>query len=150
MSSILMAIQYPAQSIALFCCALFAGASIYVNLVEHPARMQCGTQLAATIFRASQRWPAVMQTPLAAIGSLAAIGAASTGAGIWWMAGGVLLGAAIIFTVAVILPLKKALLDPALDINSDRAHDLLVRWGRLHSVLSVMGLVCLYLFIQNA
>jgi hypothetical protein len=150
MSTILLAVQYPAQSVALFCCALFAGASIYVNLVEHPARMQCGTQLAATIFRASQRWPAVMQTPLAAVGSISAIVAAASSGSLWWLGGGVLLGAAIIFTVAVILPLKKALLDPALDINSDRTHDMLVRWGRLHSVLSVMGLACLYLFIQNA
>lgn len=150
MSSVFLSIQYPAQSVALFACALFAGASIYVNLIEHPARMQCGTQLAATIFRASQRWPAVIQTPLAAVGALAAIGAAASGAGMWWMVGGILLGAAIIFTLAVILPLKKALLDPGLDIGSDATHRLLVRWGRLHSVLSVMGLACLYIFIQNA
>lgn len=30
-----------AELIAVLACALFTGATIYVNLVEHPARMQC-------------------------------------------------------------------------------------------------------------
>src|SRR5947209_7489038 len=33
------------QFMATVCCALFAGAAVYVNFVEHPARMECGTEL---------------------------------------------------------------------------------------------------------
>ena len=32
--------------LATVCAGLFSGAAIYVNLVEHPARLSCGTELA--------------------------------------------------------------------------------------------------------
>jgi hypothetical protein len=37
------------QFVAILSCTLFAGAALYINLAEHPARMQCGTELAATV-----------------------------------------------------------------------------------------------------
>ena len=36
------------QFVATLCSALFTGAAIYINLVEHPARMSCDTKIAAT------------------------------------------------------------------------------------------------------
>jgi len=33
--------------IATLACVLFAGAATYINLVEHPARLSCGTEIAA-------------------------------------------------------------------------------------------------------
>jgi hypothetical protein len=38
--------QATMQIIATLVCAIFAGAAIYINLVEHPARMSCGTEVA--------------------------------------------------------------------------------------------------------
>jgi len=35
------------EFIATLCCALFAGAAVYVNAGEHPARMSCGVELVA-------------------------------------------------------------------------------------------------------
>jgi hypothetical protein len=35
--------------IAIISTGTFAGAALYINLVEHPARMECGTEFAATI-----------------------------------------------------------------------------------------------------
>lgn len=37
-----------AQFAAILATTIFAGAAIYINLVEHPARMGCSTELAAT------------------------------------------------------------------------------------------------------
>jgi hypothetical protein len=43
------------QFIAVLAATLFAGAAIYINVAEHPARMECGTAVAATVFGPSYR-----------------------------------------------------------------------------------------------
>ena len=92
-----------AQFLTTLCCGLFAGAAIYINLVEHPARMECGTEIAATEFGPSYRRAAVMQASLAATGLAASMAAWLTGASVWWLAGGILLGSVIPFTLVVII-----------------------------------------------
>jgi len=59
------------EGLALLCAGLFAGAAIYISFVEHPARLECGTQLAATQFGPSYRRATLMQAPLAAVGLIA-------------------------------------------------------------------------------
>ena len=39
------------ELIAALATAIFAGAAIYINLVEHPARMECGTAAAVREWR---------------------------------------------------------------------------------------------------
>jgi len=34
-----------AEFVAVFACSLFTGAAVYISLVEHPARMECGAEL---------------------------------------------------------------------------------------------------------
>ena len=77
------AIQQLAKFLTTLSCGLFAGAAIYISLVEHPARLECGTELATTEFGPSYRRAAVMQTSLAAIGFVCAIWAWLAGAGVW-------------------------------------------------------------------
>jgi hypothetical protein len=44
-----------AEFVAVLTCSVFAGAALYISLVEHPARMQWGIELAATQFAPSYR-----------------------------------------------------------------------------------------------
>jgi hypothetical protein len=136
-----------AEFISVLACALFAGASVYISLVEHPARMQCGVEIAATEFGPSYRRATVMQATLAAVGLLAAVAAWFAGATFWWLVGGLLLGAVIPFTLIVILPTNKQLLNPALDKHSGQTGQLLARWGRLHAVRSILSALALLLFL---
>jgi hypothetical protein len=76
-------------------CALFAGAAVYINAVEHPARMSCGTAVAATMWAPSYRRATWMQAPLALVGRLTAVMAWLAGASAAWLLGGVLLGVPI-------------------------------------------------------
>ena len=144
------AIRELAQFLATLCCGLFAGAAIYVNLVEHPARMECGTEIAAIEFGLSYRRAAVMQASLAATGLAASVLAWLTGASVWWLAGGILLGSVIPFTLVVIMPVNKQLLAPTLDKGSARARELLCQWGKLHAVRSALSGIALVIFLLSA
>src|SRR2546422_2733268 len=104
-----------AEFVAVLACGLFTGAAFYISLVEHPARMECGVDIAATEFPPSYRRASVMQATLAAVGLLSSIAAWFAGATFWWLIAGALLGSVIPFALVVILPTNKQLLSLALD-----------------------------------
>ena len=56
---------HAAQFVAVFCCTVFAGAALYINLVEPPARMNCDTKTAVTVWAPSYKRATMMQAPLA-------------------------------------------------------------------------------------
>ena len=133
------------ELIALLCTGLFAGAAVYVTLVEHAARLECEPAVALAEFRPSYRRAAAMQASLAAVGVLTAVGTWALGRSVPVLVAGLLLGAMIPFTLLVVLPTNTRLLDPALDPHSTEAGSLLARWGRLHAVRSVASVVAVVL-----
>lgn len=135
------------ELIATFCAALFAGAAVYINLVEHPARMSLGSGPALAEWAPSYHRATRMQAPLALVGALAADGAWLVGGGAWWLAGGVLLGLVIPITLIVIFPTNRQLLDPATAGNLERVGLLLGRWNRLHALRSVLSTAALLIFL---
>lgn len=111
------------EFIAVLACALFTGAAIYITFVEHPARMHCGVEIAATEFPPSYRRATVMQATCAAVGLLASVAAWLARATVWWLVAGLL------------------------DRRSAEAEHLLTRWGMLHAVRSVLSGLALLLFL---
>jgi hypothetical protein len=147
LGGIVVDLQASLEFIATFSCALFSGAALYVNAVEHPARMSVGTKAAVTEWIPSYKRGAWMQAPLAIAGCVSAVGAWLVGAGLWWLIGGVLFGLVVPFTFLVIMPTNQRLLFPGLDTASMEAHGLLNRWNRLHSVRTVLSVVAFVLFL---
>jgi Domain of unknown function (DUF1772) len=133
--------------VATLCAGLFAGAAIYINAVEHPARLACGTELALRQFAPSYRRATLMQASLATTGSIAGLWSAWTLGDAWLVVAAVLLGAVVPFTLVVILPTNHRLLDPSLDPRSERAGQLLVRWGHLHAMRSILSGIAFGLFL---
>jgi hypothetical protein len=127
-------------------CSLFAGASVYISFVEHPARMQCGPELAAAEFAPSYRRATVMQVSLASLCLLLSIGAWLGGAAAGWLVGGIMVGSVMPYTLIVILPTNKELLNPALERPPAETMRLLLRWGRLHAVRTILSSAALLLF----
>jgi Domain of unknown function (DUF1772) len=138
------------EFVAVLACALFTGAAIYITFIEHPARMQCGVEIAATEFVPSYRRATVMQVTCAVVGLVSSLAAWLAGASFSWLIAGVLLGLVIPFTLIAILPTNKRLLSPTLDRRSAEAERLLARWGRLHAVRSALSGFALLLFLYLA
>ncbi len=136
-----------AELTATLSSGLFAGAAIYINLVEHPARMQTGIRPALSEFAPSYHRATVTQVSLASAGFLSALIAWWSRSDPRWLIGGGLLVSSIPFTALAILPTNKQLLDPETANDLALAEKLLTRWGRLHAVRSVLSLASLLLFL---
>ena len=130
-----------------FTASLFTGAALYVSLVEHPARMECGTEIAVRIFSPSYRRAAVMQALLALLTFVLSILAWLATETAWWIVGGFLMVAVVPFTLLAIMPTNKALMALALDKTPVDAEPLLRRWGRLHAIRTLLSLLSLLVFL---
>ena len=139
--------KFSLEFVASFCTAIFAGAALYVSLVEHPARMECGPALAIAQFGPSYRRATVMQVLLAVTAFLTATAAWWLDAGGAWLVSAILIGAVVPFTLLVVLPTNKRLLDPSLDRDSETATTLLQKWGRLHAVRTVLSTAALAILL---
>jgi hypothetical protein len=128
---------------------LFAGAALYVSLVEHPARMANTLGVALAEFRPSYKRAAVMQATLAAAGAVAAIGAYFLGRGVSTLVAGIVLATVIPFTLIVIMPINRQLLDETRTARTDDTEVLLEKWGKLHNVRTIAGLLALVILAAN-
>jgi uncharacterized membrane protein len=136
-------------ALAVFCAGLFAGAALYVTAVEHPARLSCGPALALREFAPSYRRGARLQASLAALGLLLAIGGWFRTGETLLLAGGLILGSVVPFTLVVIFPTNHRLLDPMLAPESPEAGALLRRWGYLHAVRTVLGILAFAILLAG-
>jgi len=135
------------QFLATLSTCLFAGASIYINLVEHPARMGCDTKTAATVWAPSYKRATFMQASLAIVGFLAGVAAWLLGGSVTWLAGAMFVGAVVPFTFIAIMPTNHQLLVPGRDLASNDTRRLLEKWGKLHAIRSALSLVASVLYV---
>jgi hypothetical protein len=134
------------QTLALVSTGLFAGAAIYISVVEHPVRTILETHAAAVQWAPSYKRATWMQAPLAMVGLLSGALACFLGGGIGWLVGALLIGAVVPVTFKIIMPTNQMLLQPGRDLNSPETRALLNRWGRLHLIRSGLSLVAFALF----
>jgi len=135
------------ETVATLAAGIFTGAAVYVNLVEHPARVECGTKFAVTEFGPSYRRASVMQASLAAVGFVTATTAWLMGSSLWWFVGGICLGSVIPFTLILIMPINRKLLRAEMD-NESELTVLLRKWNRLHAVRSFLSLIAFLIFLE--
>jgi len=131
-------LQYVAQYVAILSAACFAGGAIYISIVEHPARM-ADPEIAIRQFRESYPRAVPWQASTAAICFLSSIVLAVADRNWLWAIGGFALGIVIPFTLIVIFPTNKKILDTTTVLAPDEAARLLRRWGALHWVRSILG-----------
>jgi hypothetical protein len=127
--------------VASLASSLFAGAALYINLVEHPARLSCGTEIAALQWAPSYKRATIMQVPLAVFATLAGLARWWSSGGAVWLGASLLIVSVVPFTILAILPTNTRLLEPGRDRGSPETRALLDRWGRLHAVRTALSLV---------
>jgi Domain of unknown function (DUF1772) len=125
--------------LALTAAALFAGAALYVNVAEQPARLHLDDRALLTEWKPSYKRGAAMQAPLALLGCLLGLIA-------WWQSSqpGFLAGAFAMlapwpWTLLGIKPTNDALLETDPDQAGPLTRALIVRWGTLHGVRTGLG-----------
>ena len=138
-----------AEIVAFICTGLFAGAALYVSVVEHPARLACGTNVALAEWRPSYKRAAIMQVILAIAGVLSAIGAYMSGRGTSVLVAGIVLATVVPWTLIIIMPTNRQLLDPARVSTTPDTDVLLKKWGRLHAIRTVASLLALVILAAN-
>ena len=136
--------------LALVVAALFAGAALYVNVAEQPARLALDDAAAVVQWQRSYPRAAVMQASLAMVGFvLAALASWQTGRMVLFV-GGLVLLANWPYTLLAIMPTNrrlKAIRPPGAEADG-RA--LIEAWGRLHAGRSALGLAATAILLWAA
>jgi hypothetical protein len=138
--------------IAALTAALFAGAALYINVAEQPARLSLDTPSAAAQWAPSYQRATWMQAPLALVSLLCGMGVWLMGGGMGWLIAAVLIGLVVPFTFVGIMPTNRSLLLVGRDLASPETRDLLERWGRLHAVRTTLSLAATieYMWVLSA
>ncbi len=138
----------PFGQLALLAAAVFAGAALYISLVEQPARLGLDDHRSLLAeWKPAYKRGTAMQAPLAIAGFLLGLAA-------WWRTGhaGWALGALLMianwpFTFLAIMPTNERLMatEPAAAGPESRA--MVERWGSLHAVRTALGLAACLAFL---
>ena len=124
---------------ALVFATLFAGAALYISLVEQPARLGLADGPLLAQWQPSYKRALPIQPGLAVAGGVAGLIVGYLSADWRWFAGSILLLANWPFTLLVIMPVNKRLMAMQEPEAGAGSRAMLVQWGKLHNVRSALG-----------
>jgi len=136
--------------LAIVVAALFAGAAVYVNVAEQPARLALPDAAMLIQWQRSYVNAAKMQAGLALLGSVLGLAAFWTSGAWLWVLGALVLLSAWPFTLIVIKPVNDALDATESAAASTETRRLVERWGSLHAGRSAIGLAATLIYLLAA
>jgi hypothetical protein len=137
--------------LALASAAIFAGAAIYVNIAEQPARLTLDTPALLTEWKPSYERGKNMQASIAIVSGVLGVLAFFFTYDWRWLLGALLILAPWPYTMFIIMPTNHVLNATAPAQATEQTRELIQQWGRLHMGRSALGLlaVAAYLWALN-
>ena len=136
-----------AGQVALVVAAVFAGAALYVNIAEQPARLLLDDRSLLNEWKPSYKRGFAMQAPLAILGFLLGL-VAWWQTGVWaWLVGAISLIANWPYTLLVIMPLNNRLMGMDAAAAGAESRRLIEKWARQHAVRTGLGFTAVLFFL---
>jgi Anthrone oxygenase len=136
--------------LALIAAAAFAGAAIYVNVAEQPARLVLDDRSMLAQWKRSYDSAAVMQAGLALVACALGVIAFFLSHDWRWLLGALLILAPWPWTLFVIMPVNQRLKATAPDAAQSDTRASVEHWGRLHAGRSAFGIAATLVYLWAA
>ena len=134
--------------LALTTAALFAGAALYINVAEQPARLGLNDAALLQEWKPAYKRGTVMQAPLAVLGFVLGMAAWWQTDHLGWALGAVLMVANWPFTFFAIMPTNNRLIGLDVVEAGPQSRAMIERWGSLHAVRTALGLAAALAFLS--
>jgi hypothetical protein len=118
-----------AGDLALTIAAVFTGAAIYINIAEQPARLQLDDRSLLAEWKAAYKRGYMMQASLVIVGGLFGLVAYLSALDWHWLLGAIILLANWPYTIFVIMPTNRRLMDTPPEAGTTEMRCTLEPWS---------------------
>lgn len=137
------------QCLAVLAAAMFAGAALYVSIVEQPARLRLADGPMLDQWKWSYDRASKMQGALAMVAALLGLWIGYDLGSTPWIIGGLIMITPWPWTLMVMAPGNKRLQATMSDVVNADTRALIIRWGSLHLVRLALGSTGVLIFLRE-
>ena len=126
---------------------LLTGAAIYINVAEQPTRLQLDNRSLLAEWKPAHQRGYMIQASLAIVGGFFGLVAYLITLDWRWRLGAIVSLANWPYTIFMIMPTKRRLMDTPPEVATAETRRMLERWGALHAGRSALGLAATLIFL---